>query len=89
MIFPLWYLLVPYALAMLGTGIFMFFNVYHVAKFGVQSLGTTALVLAYFLGYIFVLALSAWLINGYDWSAGVALTDIFPFAGGNSSGFGL
>lgn len=91
MTFPLWYALLPYALVLLGTSIFMFFNLYHVAKFGVQSFGTTALLLTYLIGYIAVLAFSAVLISGYDWSAAVTLSDILPFVGNSSSdtNFGL
>ena len=49
MTFPLWYVLIPYVVVLLGTTVFMFFNVYHIAKFGLQSFGTTALVLAYLI----------------------------------------
>lgn len=89
MTFPLWYFLVPYAVVMLGTATFMFFNVYHVAKFGLQSFGTTALVLFYLVLYLAVLALSASALLPFDWSAHVALTDIVPFTTGSSTSFGL
>lgn len=91
MTFPLWYMLLPYALVLLGTGLFMFFNVYHIAKFGLQSFSTTALVLAYLIAYIAVLAFSAWLLSGYDWNGIVTLSDILPFVGNsnNDTNFGL
>lgn len=90
MTFPLWYLLIPYALATLGTGIFMFFNVYHVAKFGLQSVSTTVLILMYILLYLAILAWSATAILSYDWTMQVMLSDIIPFStGGASSSFGL
>ncbi len=86
---PLWYALLPYALVVLGTGIFLFFNVYHVAKFGVQSVSTTLLVLTYILGYLAVLVFSASVLAGYDWSAAVTWSDIFPFSDGSSTNFGI
>lgn len=89
MTFPLWFLFIPYALVLLGTSIFTFFNVYHIVKFGVQSAGTTVLALLYIIGFLTVIALSAWLANGYDWNTTIAFTDIFPFAGGNNANFGL
>ncbi len=89
MTFPLWYALIPYVVVLLGTTVFMFFNVYHIAKFGLQSFGTTALVLAYLIVYLAVLSFSASLLVGFDWQATVLLSDILPFTGGSSSPFGL
>ena len=89
MTFPLWYALIPYVVVLLGTTVFMFFNVYHIAKFGLQSFGTTALILAYLIVYLAVLSFSASLLVGFDWQATFALTDILPFTGGSSSPFGL
>lgn len=88
---PFWYALIPYALVLLGTGLFMFFNIYHVAKFGLQSFSTTVLIILYFIGYFAVLAFSASILSGYDWSANVTLSDIIPFIGNGTSdtNFGL
>lgn len=89
MTFPLWYLLLPFALVLLGTAIFTFFNVYHVAKFGLQSGGTTLLVLLYIVGYLGVVAFSASLVSGYNWSDEAAAADLLPFGTGDNATFGL
>lgn len=91
MTFPLWYVLLPYALVLLGTGLFMFFNLYHVAKFGLQSFSTTALLLLYLIGYLVVIAFSVSMLSGFDWNATITMSDIFPFAGdsGSNTNFGL
>lgn len=83
MTFPLWYFLIPYAVVLLGTGIFMFFNIYHIAKFGIESFTTTVVLLFYVLMYLGVLVFSAALIGAYNWSATVALSDVLPFVGTN------
>lgn len=87
--FSLWYLLIPYALVLLGGSLFMFFNLYHVAKFGLQSFQTTMLLTMYLLSYLIVLGISAALISSFDWSAQVPFLEIFPFATGSSATFGL
>lgn len=82
---PLWYLLIPYAVVLLGTTIFLFFNVYHVAKFGLQAFSTTALLVLYLLSYAAVLGGSALLINQFDWGSEVSLLDILPFTSSDTS----
>lgn len=89
MTFPLWYLLVPYAFVVLSTGIFAFFNMYHVAKFGLQAVSTTFLLGVYTVAYAVVLIASLIVMNGYNWTAAASISDIFPFLGGVSAGFGL
>lgn len=86
---PLWYLLIPFGLVLLGTTIFLFFNLYHVAKFGLKSASTTTLLIAYVLSYVVVLGVSAALIGSFDWSAEVSLLEILPFATGSTSSYGL
>lgn len=91
MTFPLWYLLIPYALIVFGTGLFLFFNLYHVGKFSVKSLGTTLLLGSYLVSYVAVLIVSLTVLAGYDWQREVSVGDVFPFAGesvGNAN-FGL
>lgn len=87
--FSLWYLLVPYALVLLGSSLFVFFNLYHVAKFGLQSVQTTLLLSAYFISYLIILGVSAMLIASYQWNVEVPFLEVFPFATGSSTTFGL
>lgn len=85
MTFPLWYILVPYALIVFGTGISLFFNVYHVAKFNVQSLGTTLLLGCYVVLYAAILIASLAALSGFYWQREVTLGDVFPFSGAAQS----
>ncbi len=87
--FPLWYLLVPFAAVLLATTIYMFFNIYHIAKFGMQSFGTTVVLLLYFGGYLVVLAVVGIMIGNVDWHHTVTLLEILPFSGGSTSTFGI
>ncbi|MBI1908496.1 hypothetical protein HYS28_03750 [Candidatus Uhrbacteria bacterium] len=87
--FPLWYLLVPFGVVVLGSTLFMFFNLYHVAKFGIQSVQTTMLLIVYLLSYLVALAVAVALVGSYEWSAEVLFLDIFPFTGSSPSSFGL
>lgn len=87
--FPLWYLLIPFAAILLATTIYMFFNIYHIAKFGMQSFGTTVVLLLYFGGYLAVLAVVGVMIGGIDWQHSVTIIDILPFTSNSTSTFGL
>lgn len=91
MTFPLWYLLLPYAIVVLGTGIFLFFNLYHIAVFGIQASSTTFLLVLYTISYAAVLVASVIFLSSYDWSAVTSLGDIIPFLQSSSgtSTFGL
>lgn len=87
--FPLWYLLLPYGFVVLATSIFFFFNVYHVAKFGLKSLTTELVLAAYFVSYLAVLVFSVIMLLEVDWVQVVTLNDILPFSGGSAKNFGL
>ncbi len=74
--FPLWYLLAPYALVVAVTGLFAFFNVYHIAKFGLQS-GLSLLVIAgYILSFLAVVTVSFGLLSTFDWNSTIDLTGL-------------
>lgn len=83
--FPLWYLLAPYVLIVAIAGLFVFFNVYHVAKFGLQS-GLSLLVIAgYTLSFLAVVTISFGLLSTFDWSSTIDLTSLFRFSVTGSS----
>lgn len=78
--FPLWYLLAPYAVVVAVTGLFVFFNVYHIAKFGLQSVTSSIVIAAYTMSFIAVLMLSLSAISSYDWSTTVDLSTLLRFS---------
>lgn len=86
--FPLWYLLIPLAFVFLATSIFLFFNVYHVAKFGLQSMVTRLVVVGYLASYLVVLVVAYGLLASFDWSSTISITDVIPLSSDNTR-FGL
>jgi flagellar biosynthesis protein FlhB len=86
---PLWILLVPLAFIVAFTVLFLFFNVFHLVRYGVVGRGAVALTLVYIVSYLFVLVLGATALLDIPWTETVTLHDILPFTGGSSSSFGL
>lgn len=76
--FPLWYLLIIYAVFVLVAGVFVFFNVFHIAKFGLQNTKTTIVLSVYVVGYIGALVLSLAILSTFDWSAMIDMSQLFP-----------
>lgn len=74
--FPLWIMLIPYAIAVFCALIFVFFNIYHIASFGLQSTKTTMIIGVYILSYLFVMIISLSLIATVDWSADITLQEV-------------
>lgn len=69
--FPLWYLLIPYFVVILLAGLFVFFNVYHIAKFGLQS-GLSMLVIGiYVISFLAVVTLSFGALSTFNWDSTV------------------
>lgn len=77
--FPLSVLLLPYALVVALGGLMLFFNLYHLAKFGLEGGKTLSLMCAYVLGFLLCLAVSFEVILLGDWSRVVGPSDIFSF----------
>lgn len=86
---PLWILLVPLAFIVAFTALFLFFNIFHLARYGVVGRGAIALIFVYIVSYLFVLALGLTALLDVQWTQTVSLRDILPFTGGSSSSFGL
>lgn len=74
--FPIIYLLFVYAFFALLALLFLFFNVYHMAKFGLQS-GKTYFLLALYLGsFMSLLIFSLLLVVQIDWSREIAISEL-------------
>ncbi len=88
MAFPLWLLLVPYAGITVIAAVLLFFNVFHLGRYGVANVGTRAVMTAYVLGFVAVLAVSGGFLIGVDWSARIDTADVIPI-GTSLNPFGL
>lgn len=85
---PFALLLLPYGVILLVAVLFLFFNVFHLWRYGIEGLGTRLLILTY-LG-LFVLTVGGTLLalGGYTWTGTFSLLDLLPSSQGISS-FGL
>ena len=86
---PLWYLLIPFFVVLLGSAIFAFFNLYHIAQFGMRSLATSMVFSAYLVGYLAIVAFSFSLFAAMNWQDEVGIEEILPYSNEASSRFGL
>ncbi len=74
---PAAYFLIPY-LVFAGLSVMLFFfNIFHIAKFGLQSTRTAFVLGLYTLGFFSVGIISVILIAQYDWTATLDLAEIF------------
>ncbi len=86
--FPLFVLLVPYLFILAIGVLFLFFNVYHLWQYGVDSTGTKLMILLY-LGLFLLTAGGTWAaLSSFAWGDSFSLIDLLPF-GGSVSSFGL
>lgn len=85
---PFLALLVPYLLILFVAVLFLFFNVYHLWQYGVDSTGTKLMILMY-ISLFLLTAGGTWaVLSGFSWTDTFSLADILPSQGGISS-FGL
>jgi hypothetical protein len=86
--FPLWYLLIPYGIFLGLTTLFVFFNIFHIWSFGLQSLKTSLIILAYLVSYLAVVWISFTLLADVPWEQNINLRTIIhlpSFTGSASS----
>lgn len=86
---PLWIILVPLGAVLALAALFMFFNIFHLARYGIIGRGATAMIAAYILSFLFILILGAGVLIAIDWTETVPLASLIPFTGGSVSPFGL
>ena len=85
---PFIILLVPYLFVMGVGALFLFFNVFHLWRYGLEGVGTTMLIVTY-MSLFAVVVFGIWLaLSGFAWDGTFSLLDFFPRNGGVSS-FGL
>ncbi len=85
---PLSLLLIPYFFVVGVAAIFLFFNVFHLWRYGLEGTGTSLLILVY-LGLFVLVVGGTWAaLSGFAWHESFSLNDILP-ATARSSSFGL
>lgn len=86
---PLWILLIPFAIIVACTAIFLFFNVFHLKRYGITGHGATSLMMLYLGSYAIILITGMTILGSINWQQKVHLNDIIPFAGKGTASFGL
>jgi len=77
MTFPLWYFLAVYGLFFFGCSIFVFFNFYHIARFGLQSTKTTLVLAMYTVSFAALILGQIELLLTIDWTETISISDAF------------
>lgn len=86
---PLWIILLPLGVIVALAALFLFFNIFHLARYGIVGRGAVAMIIVYIVSFSFVLFLGAGVLVDIDWTETVPTSSILPFTGGSSSSFGL
>lgn len=87
---PLWIILVPLAVVTACAALFLFFNVFHLARYGIVGRGATGLIVVYIASFLFIALLGAGVLLQIDWTQYVSLNSVLPFLpSSKTSSFGL
>lgn len=77
MTFPLWYFLVAYGIFFVICSFFLFFNFYHIARFGLQSTKTMLVLAMYSIAFAALLLGQIELLLTIDWTETVSISEAF------------
>jgi hypothetical protein len=87
---PLWIILIPLGIIVALTALFLFFNVFHLWRYGIVHHGATALIAAYMVSYAFIFIIGLSTLSAVPWTRTVSISDLLPFSSTpSSSTFGL
>ena len=86
---PLWILLIPFTIIIVCTAVFLFFNIFHLKRYGIKGHGATPLIILYLGSYAAVLMTGMFVLGSINWQQKVHLIDIVPFIGKGTPSFGL
>lgn len=86
---PLWIILLPLGVIVALAALFLFFNIFHLARYGIVGRGAVAMIIVYIVSFGFILFLGAGVLVDIDWTESAPISSILPFTGGSSSSFGL
>ncbi len=89
MTFPLWYILVPYAAILLFGLLFLFFNLFHLLRYGIESGKTLALMGVYVVSFLLVAGASLFFLSSFNWRQEVDPLQLLPFNPENTKTFGV
>lgn len=78
--FPLWFLLIPYLAILVLAGILLFFNIFHLNRYGVARGGTRGVMIAYAAGFLAIVLVTGISLLEVDWLARIELGDLVPFS---------
>lgn len=85
---PFIILLIPYFFVGAVAALFLFFNVFHLWRYGVEGMGTTLLIVTYICLFAITLG-GTWLaLSGFVWGDSFSPANLLPSSSGISS-FGL
>lgn len=77
MTFPLWIFLAAYGVFFVICSFFIFFNFYHIARFGLQSTKTTIVLAMYTIAFASVVLLQINLLLTIDWTETISINEAF------------
>ena len=77
--FPVIYLLVPFGLVILLTTLFVMFNFFHIAHFGLQGTKSAIVLGSYILLYLLVLIFVLQILSMFDWTQTINFPNLFSF----------
>lgn len=63
------------------AALFLFFNLYHVAKFGLECFSTYVILTTYTAAFVVVIGVAIYGLAFIDWSQTFESYEIFPFLG--------
>ena len=86
---PLWVILVPLGATIALTALFLGFNVFHLARYGIKGRGATMMIGLYLVSYGFLLLIGAGMLLDVEWGSSVKVKDISPFSTNGSSNYNL
>lgn len=81
-------LLLPYGFILFVAALFLFFNIFHLWRYGIEGMGTRLLMLAYIGLFAVTVGGTLMALGGYAWGGTFSLTDLLLSSRGISS-FGL
>ncbi len=81
-------LLIPLAAAALFGGVFLFFNIFHLWRYGIEGWGTISLIMLYVALYAVILLGTLLLLGNISWDGSFSLNELLPTSS-RSSSFGL
>jgi len=86
---PLWIILIPLVATIAMSFLFLMFNIFHLARYGIKGRGASMLIVLYLLGYAFVFVLGVGTLLDVQWKDTVGTKDLLPFTWQSSTSYDL